>query len=91
MNYDVISHISQIETRNFAEKRGKTLEKSTTHQSQRRNLSFYRQLHEPRACPLKVTHSLAEAIILYYWHVRELGKSTMEHFIIAYGYKLLYI
>ena len=38
MNYDVISHTSQIETRNFAEKREKTLEKGTTHQSQRRTV-----------------------------------------------------
>ena len=54
INYDAISHISQIETRNFAEKREKTMEKSTTHHSQQHNLSFYRQLYQPRTCPLTI-------------------------------------
>ncbi len=51
--YDVILQVSQIEIRNFAEKREKKLEKNTTHHSQQYTLLFYQQSYQPRTCPLR--------------------------------------
>ena len=61
MNYDVISHISQIETRDFAEKGEKTMETCIAHHSQERNPSFYRKLYQPRTFPLKLAEKIALA------------------------------